>query len=134
MRGIARLVLAIGIALLASDAAQACKCRLVPADELLNGSEAIFEGVALSTKPAGGRNAVTAFRVVTGYKGASRGQSVRVRHFTGPSAACGVHFERGKRHLIAASREAGGALAASACTLASMRSDAGKELVERLGR
>jgi hypothetical protein len=129
------LLLGIAMSLFAGDAALACKCRLLSADELLNASDVIFEGAARRTRPTGGRSAVTAFRIVAAYKGVTRGQLVRVQHLSGPSASCGVHFARGRTHLISASREAAGApLSASACMLASMRTDPGKELVQRLGR
>jgi hypothetical protein len=71
--------------------------------------------------------------VVTGYKGTKRGQLIRVHHRIGPSAACGVKFDRGQQHTLAVeSDEDGKVLSISACSLAAIRSDAGEELVRRL--
>jgi hypothetical protein len=135
MRDAGGFIVALAIGLLAGDSALACSCRLPTADELLQRSAAIFTGTALQTRTVGGREGVTAFRVVTGYKGAKRGQLIRVHHRIGHSASCGVRFDPGKRHTLALQRDDDGrTLSISACSLAAMRSDAGEELVRRLGR
>jgi hypothetical protein len=92
----------------------------------------VFTGVALQSRPAGPREAVTTFRVTVGYKGVRRGQIVRVHHRSGPSASCGLRFEIGTAHPVAASRnDAGPGQTATACAIAAMRSDAGDELRRR---
>lgn len=111
----------------------ACSCRLPSADQILERSASIFTGVALKTRPAAGREAITTFRVIAGYKRVKRGQVVSIRHRSGPSASCGIRFEQGQRHLVATGRE-GMSETAGACSIAAMRSEAGEELVRRLGR
>lgn len=135
MRAVGSLIVALAIGLLSGGSAQACSCRLPTADDLLERSEAIFTGTALKTRTIGRRDAVTEFRVVTGYKGAKRGQVIRVHHRIGPSAACGVRFDPGKQQTLAVERDDDGkTLSIGACSLAAMRSDTGEELVRRLRR
>jgi hypothetical protein len=106
MRAVVGCAFAIG--LLASNDAAACSCRLPTAEALLASSASVFTGVALQSRPAGPREAVTTFRVTVGYKGVRRGQIVRVHHRSGPSASCGLRFEIGTAHPVAASRNDAG--------------------------
>lgn len=126
--------LAIGLAL--PDAALACSCRLTAtADELME-ADAVFTGVALSSKPVARRESMTRFRVTEAYKGVRHGQVIRVRHRSGPSPSCGVNFARGGEYTMTSYRRdpgqpGAGELSSSLCSLAAMESPGGMELRKR---
>lgn len=84
--------------------ALACSCARNPtAQGILASATIVFTGVVeRSATPDGRRMAVTTFKVTESFKGAQPGASVQISHFNGPSATCGVEFEPGETHTLAA--------------------------------
>ena len=133
MRILARVVTVVG--LLAADNAFACSCMQPTADDLLSSSVSIFTGVAVKNRTTKQNETITTFRVSTGYKGVTPGQVIRIRHFSGHSAACGVRFELGQQHSLTTYRKDGStAEFTSLCSVAVLRSPGGEELLRRLKR
>jgi hypothetical protein len=133
MRVFAPLVLSI--MLFSTPAALACSCRAPSAQELIASSAAIFAGTAQRSRPVTARESVTTFRVSRGYKGVASGRTIRVRHNSGPSPSCGVSFTRGQLYVLTTNRgRAGTGMSASLCSVAVMRSPAGKQALQMLRR
>ena len=87
-----------------SSPALACSCARNPtAQGILASATIVFTGVVeRSETPDGRGRAVTTFKVTESFKGVRLGASVQVSHFNGPSASCGVEFEPGETHTLAA--------------------------------
>jgi hypothetical protein len=133
MRVVAPLVLSI--LLFSTHAALACSCWHPSAQQLISSSAAIFAGTAQRSRPVSARESVTTFRVTRGYKGVASGRTIRVRHNHGPSPACGVRFSRGQSYVLTTNRgQAGTGMSASLCSVAVMRSAAGKQAMQMLRR
>lgn len=120
--------------LLLSDAALACSCRRPNAKQIVEGSAAIFTGVAQRTTRAQGENATT-FRITGAHRGVKRGQTITVYHRGGGRAACGVIFQPGRSYVLNVHRnEDNNRLTASSCSLFIMQTDAGKEALQLLNQ
>ena len=86
-----------------ADVAKACSCPRHPtAERILNGSAAVFTGVAQSSVKVARARSITAFRVIESFKGPAVGSTVHVLHRSGSSASCGVKFMVGKLYTLAA--------------------------------
>lgn len=98
--------------------ALACSCgRVGGADALMARAAAIFTGVAERTRSIGPNRSLTTFRVVEAFKGVRNGARVDVEHRSGHPASCGVTFEIGATHTLAAYRDEPRApLGASSCS------------------
>jgi hypothetical protein len=114
------LISALFIAASAASAtsALACSCARNPtAEGLLRDAAAVFTGVAEESRSVAPGVSVTTFRVTEGFKGASEGAIVRVRHPSGSSASCGVQFAPGTSYTLTAHANGSGAgLSASLCS------------------
>ena len=113
-----RRMLAAGcIAVLSSaSAASACKCAVVARDQAMTSVPVVFEGriVKIETQ---GRAQVTTMTVLRPIKGASRGETVRVKSGT-VSAACGYDFRKAEKTLLVGGQSAGrGTLSVRRCTM-----------------
>jgi hypothetical protein len=129
---IGRVLAAAGfLAIAAAGPASACSCAQLNAERLMQDATAIFTGLAEGTAPVQPGWSVTTFRVTEGFKGARRGNTVRVHHRSGSSASCGVQFARGAAHTLYAQAQ-NGTLSASLCTAWGFRSGGGPALIARL--
>jgi hypothetical protein len=84
--------------------ALACSCGRPTVDRFLEYTVTIFTGVAQGSEPAERGRAITTFRVTRGYKGAKRGEIIRIHHRTFRPGNCGKTFESGKTYTVPASR------------------------------
>ena len=105
------------IALIAvSDAAFACKCAVVPRDQVIGATPVVFEGRVVNIRTSG-KAQVTTVRVVRRIKGVSAGASIEVRSGT-QSAACGYDFRDAAKTLTVGGEHAGhGVLSVRRCTM-----------------
>lgn len=104
-----KLIFYLSAALLSIEPCFACSCGPVPeADQVLARSDAVFTGVVTRVVAGRGDETVTTFRVTEAFKGVKVGTTVAVRHRRGPSPSCGVDFERGVPHTLAAHRDGAG--------------------------
>ena len=105
------------IALIAvSDAAFACKCAVVPRDQVIGTTPVVFEGRVVNIQTSGNAQ-VTTVRVLRAIKGVSGGATIKVRSGT-QSAACGYDFRDAGKTLTVGGELAGrGTLSARRCTM-----------------
>ena len=97
----------------------------------MRSAPAIFTGVATESVPATQGESITTFVVLEGFKGVQAGETVRIRHRSGPSASCGVQFATGEAHTLSTFREEiGTTLFASLCSAWIFRSPAGEEFIQ----
>jgi len=102
MRSVLVCILALLASSIFSDAPKACSCPRHPtAERMLNGSAAVFTGVAQSSVKAARTRSITTFRVIESFKGLAVSSTVRVLHPSGSSASCGVKFSVGKTYTLA---------------------------------
>ena len=106
-----RLVVGFGFALSiglgAAGPAAACSCAGNPtAASLLASSAAVFTATVTETRKVDQNVSVTTFRITESFKGPAAGATVKVRHPSGSSAACGVKFTAGETYTLAADRAA----------------------------
>ena len=112
-----RLLSATLIALLAiPDAALACKCAVVPREQVIGTTPVVFEGRVVSIQTSG-RAQVTTVRVMRPIKGVATGATIKVRSGT-QSAACGYDFRDATKTLTVGGDSAGpGRLSVRRCTM-----------------
>ena len=105
------------IAVLAvSDAAFACKCAVVPRDQVIAATPVVFEGRILKIDTRGTAQTTTV-NVVRPIKGISAGVTIKVRSRT-ESAACGYDFREAAKTLLFGSDSTGRAsLSVRRCTM-----------------
>lgn len=118
---VASLVLAAAVSLFAANEARACSCLPPPPPATaLERSAAVFVAEVLSVSSLGERGKEVSVRIERSYKGTSKstskGTSDTATLLTpSQSAACGRHFEVGKRYLVYA-EEVDGVLRDHLCT------------------
>ena len=105
------------VALLAvSDAAFACKCAVVPRDQVIAATPVVFEGRIVNIRTSG-KAQVTTVSVMRPIKGVPAGASIKVRSGT-QSAACGYDFRDAGKTLTVGGDSAGpGILSVRRCTM-----------------
>ena len=111
-----RAALAIIATLMLAAPVLACSCARNPtAEGLLRDSDAVFTGAVQDVRSIAPGVSITTFVVTESFKGPAAGATVQVRHPSGSSASCGVHFETGTSYTLAVYRGSHG-LAATLCS------------------
>lgn len=117
-----RIALGLIVFLFASAPAYACKCRLIPFEEALAGTQFAFEGTARSVKTAlrdGVAQASARVRIHRRLKGPRLTRWVTV-WTQGSSAACGYNFQEGRRVVFGLTRAPDGRWTTNSCVMYSL--------------
>ena len=102
--------------LLSTSAASACKCAVISRDQAIASVPVVFEGRIVKIETQGSAQ-VTAMAVVRSIKGASGGQTIKVKSGT-VSAACGYDFREAEKTLLVGGHSAGrGTVSVRRCTM-----------------
>ena len=111
--------------LMAATPAYACKCRVIPFEEALAGTDLAVVGTARSVV-AGQKDGVpqvsAKVRIHKRLKGPRLGRWVTV-WTQGSTAACGYYFQEGQRVVFGLTRAPDGRWTTSSCTMNSLNQD-----------
>jgi hypothetical protein len=117
-----RILLFLLAALTAAAPAYACKCRVIPYDEALAGTELAVIGKArtiVASERGGVRQVSARIRIHKLLKGSHVGRWVTV-WTQGSSAACGYTFQAGQRVAFGLTRSPDGRWTTNSCVMYSL--------------
>jgi hypothetical protein len=122
----------LGISLLCSTPAYACKCMFPPVETAREDATAVFEGRVLTIEPSASANEVNEERQVTltivrTWKGLDKEEHVTV-YTNGSSAACGYTFAKDVSYLIYARSSDDQKLHVSSCSRTKSLADSAEDL------
>lgn len=132
MAGILGRLAIASLFVFATCEAWACSCSRSPEASLVRAT-VVFSGVAQFSDPAAFDETVTTFRVAKAYRGVEPGQTIRVNHFSGDEASCGVTFNIGQHYTLMAFRDPSNVdLTTTLCSLLILQTLDGQAALRRM--